>query len=49
MKNQKKMNKEDFLKEFKREKLEQSENPTDYNWSTGWSKTYQEHLNEQQA
>nr|DAL95234.1 MAG TPA: protein of unknown function (DUF4376) [Caudoviricetes sp.] len=29
--------------------LEQSENPTDYNWSTGWSKTYQEHLNEQQA
>ena len=27
MKNQKKMNKEDFLKEFKREKLEQSENP----------------------
>lgn len=29
--------------------LEQSENPTNYNWSTGWSKTYQEHLNEQQA
>lgn len=29
--------------------LEQSENPTDYNWSTGWSKTYQEHLNEQHA
>lgn len=29
--------------------LEQSENPTDYNWSTGWSKTYQENLNEQQA
>ena len=29
--------------------LEQSESPTDYNWSTGWSKTYQEHLNEQQA
>jgi putative tail fiber assembly protein len=29
--------------------LEQSENPTDYNWSTGWSKTYQEHLNEQQT
>ena len=29
--------------------LEQSENPTDYNWSTGWSKTYQEHLNAQQA
>lgn len=27
MKNQKKMNKEDFLKEFKREKLEQLENP----------------------
>ena len=27
MKNQKKMNREDFLKEFKREKLEQSENP----------------------
>lgn len=27
MKNQKKMNKEDFLKEFKKEKLEQSENP----------------------
>ena len=27
MKNQKKMNKEDFLKEFNREKLEQSENP----------------------
>lgn len=29
--------------------LEQSENPTNYNWSTGWSKTYQEHLNEKQA
>ena len=29
--------------------LEQSQNPTDYNWSTGWSKTYQENLNEQQA
>lgn len=29
--------------------LEKSENPTNYNWSTGWSKTYQEHLNEQQA
>ena len=27
MKNQKKMNKEDFLKEFKKEKLEQLENP----------------------
>ena len=27
MKNQKKMNKEDFLKEFKKEKLEQSEKP----------------------
>ena len=24
--------------------LEQSANPKDYNWSSGWSKTYQEHL-----
>ena len=43
MKNQKKMNKEDFLKEFKREKLEQSENPkkqkTKINFTNPFKKT----------